>query len=182
MGAVLVVLTLMQLGVGRSRRQEGRPGMSARRAIHTPPTRRQVAGTGPISSTWIWLIGGLFIMFGPAVWLVGSSFKSPAALAEFPPTILPYVTQKVTVEGQTRPLPLYDVTLDDGIERRAGRGAAHRHRRPDDRPEGSRRHHQGPHQEPQRRPQNGLRDRATTRNPSCISTSSAISAIRSSSP
>ncbi len=49
--------------------------------------------------TWVWLIGGLFVMFGPAVWLVGSSFKTPAALAEFPPTVLPYVTQKVTVEG-----------------------------------------------------------------------------------
>ena len=45
------------------------------------------------------LVAGLFVMFGPAVWLTASSFKSPAALAEFPPTILPYVTQKVTVEG-----------------------------------------------------------------------------------
>ena len=64
--------------------------------------------------TWVWLIGGLFIMFGPAVWLVGSSFKSPAALAEFPPTILPYVTQKVTVEGYDKPLDLYEATLEDG--------------------------------------------------------------------
>ncbi|PDT79839.1 carbohydrate ABC transporter permease [Sinorhizobium sp. BJ1] len=64
--------------------------------------------------TWIWLVGGLFIMFGPAVWLVGSSFKSPAALAEFPPTILPYVTQKATVDGYDKPLDLYDVTLPDG--------------------------------------------------------------------
>jgi alpha-1,4-digalacturonate transport system permease protein len=64
--------------------------------------------------TWIWLIGGLFIMFGPAVWLVGSSFKSPAALAEFPPTILPYVTQKTTVEGYDKPLDLYEAKLPDG--------------------------------------------------------------------
>ena len=64
--------------------------------------------------TWIWLVGGLLIMFGPAVWLVGSSFKSPAALAEFPPTILPYVTQKATVDGYDKPLDLYDVTLPDG--------------------------------------------------------------------
>jgi len=64
--------------------------------------------------TWIWLVGGLLIMFGPAVWLVGSSFKSPAALAEFPPTILPYVTQKATVEGYDKPLDLYDATLPDG--------------------------------------------------------------------
>ena len=59
--------------------------------------------------TWVWLIGGLFMMFGPALWLVGSSFKTPAALAEFPPTLLPYVTQQVEVEGYDKPLPLYDV-------------------------------------------------------------------------
>jgi alpha-1,4-digalacturonate transport system permease protein len=64
--------------------------------------------------TWVWLIAGLLIMFGPAVWLTASSFKSPAALAEFPPTILPYVTQKVTVEGYDKPLDLYTVTLEDG--------------------------------------------------------------------
>lgn len=64
--------------------------------------------------TWVWLVVGLFVMFGPAVWLTASSFKSPAALAEFPPTILPYITQKVTVEGYDKPLDLYTATLDDG--------------------------------------------------------------------
>ncbi len=64
--------------------------------------------------TWVWLIGGLIIMFGPAVWLVGSSFKTPAGLAEFPPTILPYATEEVTVEGYDEPLPLFEVTLEDG--------------------------------------------------------------------
>lgn len=64
--------------------------------------------------TWVWLVGGLIVMFGPAVWLVGSSFKTPAALAEFPPTILPYVTQRVMVEGYDKPLLLYDAVLDDG--------------------------------------------------------------------
>jgi alpha-1,4-digalacturonate transport system permease protein len=68
--------------------------------------------------TWVWLIGGLFIMFGPAVWLVGSSFKTPAALAEFPPSILPYVTAQAKVEGYDKPLPLFDVTMDDGSVRR----------------------------------------------------------------
>lgn len=64
--------------------------------------------------TWVWLIGGLVIMFGPAIWLVGSSFKTPAGLAEFPPTILPYATAEVTVEGYDEPLPLFEVTLEDG--------------------------------------------------------------------
>ncbi|MGV0909110.1 carbohydrate ABC transporter permease [Martelella sp. FOR1707] len=67
--------------------------------------------------TWVWLIGGLIIMFGPALWLVFSSFKSPAQLAEFPPTILPYVSQQVEVEGYDKPLNLYDVTLPDGSTR-----------------------------------------------------------------
>jgi alpha-1,4-digalacturonate transport system permease protein len=64
--------------------------------------------------TWIWLIGGLVMMFGPAVWLVNSSFKTPAALAEFPPTILPYVTAQAAVAGHEKPLPLYEVTDESG--------------------------------------------------------------------
>jgi alpha-1,4-digalacturonate transport system permease protein len=64
--------------------------------------------------TWVWLLGGLLVMFGPAVWLVGSSFKTPAALAEFPPTILPYATETATVAGYDQPLALYEVTQPDG--------------------------------------------------------------------
>jgi alpha-1,4-digalacturonate transport system permease protein len=67
--------------------------------------------------SWLWLLGGLVIMFGPAVWLVGSSFKTPAQLSEFPPTILPYVGQQVSVEGHDKPLTLYTVRLDDGSEK-----------------------------------------------------------------
>ncbi|MBK8458731.1 MAG: carbohydrate ABC transporter permease [Phyllobacteriaceae bacterium] len=67
--------------------------------------------------TWIWLIGGLFVMFGPALWLTASSFKSPAQLAEFPPTILPYVSRQVDVEGYDKPLNLYTVTMPDGSSR-----------------------------------------------------------------
>ena len=67
--------------------------------------------------TWLWLAGGLVVMFGPAVWLVGSSFKTPAQLAEFPPTILPYVSRQVTVEGYDKPLNLYTVTLPDGLSK-----------------------------------------------------------------
>lgn len=64
--------------------------------------------------TWIWLIGGLLLMFGPAAWLALSSFKTPAALSEFPPSLLPYVTETVTVAGYDKPLQLYDVTMPDG--------------------------------------------------------------------
>jgi alpha-1,4-digalacturonate transport system permease protein len=67
--------------------------------------------------TWLWLLGGLVIMFGPAVWLVGSSFKTPAQLAEFPPTILPMAIQQASVEGYDQPLDLYNVTLPDASTR-----------------------------------------------------------------
>ncbi|MEZ2130831.1 MULTISPECIES: carbohydrate ABC transporter permease [unclassified Sinorhizobium] len=67
--------------------------------------------------SWIWLICGLFLMFGPAVWLVLSSFKTPAALAEFPPSFLPYVTEQATVPGYDKPLPVYNVTMPDGSRR-----------------------------------------------------------------
>ncbi len=64
--------------------------------------------------TWVWLIGGTILMFGPALWLVSSSFKGPAQLAEFPPTLLPYEQITVAVEGFDRPLPLFTVTMEDG--------------------------------------------------------------------
>ncbi len=67
--------------------------------------------------TWLWLLGGLVIMFGPAVWLVSSSFKTPAQLSEFPPTILPYVDQQASVEGYDKPLNLYTVRLPDGSKK-----------------------------------------------------------------
>jgi alpha-1,4-digalacturonate transport system permease protein len=65
-------------------------------------------------ATWVWLIGGTILMFGPALWLVSSSFKGPAQLAEFPPTLLPYVQEVMAVEGHDEPLPLYSVTMEDG--------------------------------------------------------------------
>jgi alpha-1,4-digalacturonate transport system permease protein len=67
--------------------------------------------------TWVWLIGGLVLMFGPAIWLVTSSFKTPAALAEFPPAILPYSTVEVVVAGYEKPLALYEATLPDGTQK-----------------------------------------------------------------
>ncbi|MBV0911795.1 carbohydrate ABC transporter permease [Anianabacter salinae] len=64
--------------------------------------------------TWVWLIGGTILMFGPALWLVSSSLKGPAQLAEFPPTLLPYTQITMPVEGFDNPLPLYTVTNEDG--------------------------------------------------------------------
>ena len=41
----------------------------------------------------------LFLMFGPVLWLVMSSFKTEAALSEFPPRLLPYGQKAVAVPG-----------------------------------------------------------------------------------
>lgn len=64
--------------------------------------------------TFLWLGAGVIVMFGPALWLVLSSFKSPAGLAEYPPTLLPYSAQTEVVEGYDKPLPLFVVTDEAG--------------------------------------------------------------------
>jgi len=74
--------------------------------------RRQLDLTDII--TYLYLALGTLLMFGPVVWLVLSSFKTPAEIAIFPPRLLPYRQETVEVEGYDKPLPLYEVTLDDG--------------------------------------------------------------------
>ncbi|MDZ4134744.1 MAG: carbohydrate ABC transporter permease [Paracoccaceae bacterium] len=64
--------------------------------------------------TFVWLGSAVIIMFGPALWLVLSSFKSPAQLSEFPPTLLPYEARTAQVAGYDKPLPLYTVTDPTG--------------------------------------------------------------------
>lgn len=66
---------------------------------------------------YAWLAIGLVLMFGPVLWLVLSSFKTPAALVEFPPTILPLDASVAAVPGYDRPLPLFRVKGEDGTER-----------------------------------------------------------------
>lgn len=68
-------------------------------------------------AAWVWLIGGTILIFGPALWLTFSSFKTPAALAEYPPSFLPLVTQQASVAGYDKPLSLYEAKLPDGSTR-----------------------------------------------------------------
>jgi alpha-1,4-digalacturonate transport system permease protein len=68
--------------------------------------------------TYLYLLLGTVVMFGPVVWLILSSFKPIEGLYEFPPTFLPYRQQTVLVPGYDEPLPLYEVTLEDGTVRR----------------------------------------------------------------
>ena len=77
--------------------------------------RRQLHWTDTVS--YLYLVLGLFMMFAPVVWLVMSSFKTEAAMAQFPPSFLPYSQKSVSVPGHDKPLPLYKVTLEDGSQR-----------------------------------------------------------------
>ena len=62
--------------------------------------------------SYIYLTLGLFLMFGPVLWLVISSFKSESSVSEFPPTLMPYEQRQVAVAGFDKPLPLYSVTVN----------------------------------------------------------------------
>ena len=64
--------------------------------------------------SYMYLTLGVFIMFVPVLWGVISSFKTPAAISRFPPEALPYANETIEVEGYDRPLPLYEVTNEDG--------------------------------------------------------------------
>jgi alpha-1,4-digalacturonate transport system permease protein len=64
--------------------------------------------------TYLFLALGTILMFGPVLWLVLSSFKTSAEVVKFPPRIWPYRQETVAVEGYEEPLPLYEVTLEDG--------------------------------------------------------------------
>jgi alpha-1,4-digalacturonate transport system permease protein len=64
--------------------------------------------------TYLYLGLSVIIMFGPVVWLILSSFKSSAEVVKFPPRLLPYKQETVELEGYDEPLPLYEVSLEDG--------------------------------------------------------------------
>ncbi len=67
--------------------------------------------------TYLYLSLGTILIFGPVIWLVFSSFKTQAGLVKYPPPLLPYQQVHVQVEGYDEPLPLFNVTMDDGIVR-----------------------------------------------------------------
>ncbi len=80
-------------------------------------TRGRTRLTFTDAITYLYLTLGTIVMFGPVLWLVLSSFKSTQQLVRFPPTILPYQQETVTVEGYDTPLDLYSVTMEDGTVR-----------------------------------------------------------------
>jgi len=68
--------------------------------------------------TYLYLVVGVLVMFGPVAWLVLSSFKTQSALVEFPPSILPTTQVSAQVEGYDQPLLLFDVVMPDGSTQR----------------------------------------------------------------
>lgn len=79
---------------------------------------RLTKGRGKLDFTdiisYLYLGFGLIIMFGPILWLVLSSFKTSGEIVKFPPRLLPYRQETIVVEGYEEPLPLYEVTFEDG--------------------------------------------------------------------
>ena len=67
--------------------------------------------------SYLYLSLGVIIMFGPILWLVLSSFKTSGEIAKFPPRLLPYRQETISVEGYDEPLPLYQITFEDGSVR-----------------------------------------------------------------
>jgi alpha-1,4-digalacturonate transport system permease protein len=77
--------------------------------------RRSLDWTDWLSYAYLAL--GLFLMFGPVLWMVLSSFKTESALTEFPPRLLPYGQKQVSVPGEEGLKPVYRVKLPDGTTR-----------------------------------------------------------------
>lgn len=67
--------------------------------------------------SYLYLLLGVLIMFGPVVWLIMSSFKTPIEISRFPPRFFPYTQQTVALEGYEEPLQLFRVTVEDGTTR-----------------------------------------------------------------
>lgn len=68
-------------------------------------------------ATYLYLLLGTLLMFGPIIWLVISSFKDRTELLRFPPRFLPYQQESVTVPGYDDPLQMFTVTFEDGTTR-----------------------------------------------------------------
>jgi alpha-1,4-digalacturonate transport system permease protein len=90
------------------------------RSVFTFLSRRRHPGKFTVTDllTYVYLILGVVLMFGPVLWLVMSSFKTPADLVHFPPRFLPYSQETVIVTGYDKPLPLFNIRMSDGSTRK----------------------------------------------------------------
>ncbi|MGB6119218.1 MAG: carbohydrate ABC transporter permease [Mesorhizobium sp.] len=65
--------------------------------------------------TVVYLFLAILLMFGPILWVVLSSFKTEAALQEYPPTFLPLAPSTAIVEGHDAPLPLFRIISGEHV-------------------------------------------------------------------
>ncbi len=92
-------------------------GMPARPASRAASfllaTRGRTGADWTDRASYLYLTLGTLVMFVPVVWLALSSLKSPAALDQMPPTLLPYEPTRAAVPGHPGELPLFRVTSGD---------------------------------------------------------------------
>ena len=86
--------------------------MAIVKMLTTTKGRKRLHWTDVVS--YLYLVVGLFVMFAPVLWLVMSSFKTESAIAQFPPTFMPYSQKSVPIEGRTGEFPLYNVPASSG--------------------------------------------------------------------
>ena len=76
--------------------------------------------------TYGFLLLGVVLMFGPALWLAASSLKTKSALQEFPPSFLPMGQKEIKLADKPDGLPVYLVPSGAGqsvelaLQRRIG--------------------------------------------------------------
>jgi len=76
--------------------------------------------------TYGFLLVGVVLMFGPALWLAASSLKTKSALQEFPPSFLPMGQKEIRLADRLDGLPVYLVpngagqSVELALQRRIG--------------------------------------------------------------
>jgi alpha-1,4-digalacturonate transport system permease protein len=95
------------------------PSRSVTKFLGRTRGRRGPDGADIVS--YLYLALGTVLMFGPVLWIVFSSFKTPGELARFPPRLLPYQQETIEVPGFDDPLPLFEVPQEDGTVRTLAR-------------------------------------------------------------
>ncbi|BFM49229.1 carbohydrate ABC transporter permease [Marinomonas sp. THO17] len=64
--------------------------------------------------SWIWLFFGTTMIAIPIAWALLSSFKSESEINSFPPTLMPQAASTVEIEGQSKPLSMWQWTTPEG--------------------------------------------------------------------
>lgn len=71
-------------------------------------------------ASYAYLVAGILLMFGPVVWLLLSSFKTPNELDRFPPRFLPYAQEQLAIDGLAEPLPAFRIIEGEHAGKIAG--------------------------------------------------------------